>query len=122
MIYLQSLRISFLKVLFITIFFFFFFFFIILITIFVTIQIDDCILFILIFRDQIPHVLIRLLEFHLVHSLSFVPMQKGLPLVHLRKLSRDSLEHSLDRSGVGHESSRHITALWWHIDDGRFDV
>merc|ERR1712087_754803 len=40
----------------------------------VSIQIDYGILFILIFGDEIPHILVGFLELHLVHSLSLVPV------------------------------------------------
>merc|ERR1719229_18942 len=86
------------------------------------VQVDDGVLFILIFGDEVPHVLVRLLELHLVHSLPFIPMQERLPFVHFGELSRDPLEHALNRSRVRHKSGRHLRALWRHRDDSRFDV
>merc|ERR1719410_1843041 len=79
--------------------------FIFLITIFflIILQIDNGILFILIFSDQITNILIRFLEFHLVHTLTLIPMQESLSLVHFGKLCANSLEDTLNGRGVGNK-------------------
>merc|ERR1719491_752312 len=52
--------------------------------------------------------LILLLELHLVHALALIPMQERLPLIHLRELRRNALEHALNRRGIGHEGAAHL--------------
>merc|ERR550525_1850709 len=94
----------------------------VVVIIFISIQIDHGILFILIFGDEIADILVSFLELHLIHALSLVPVQERLPLVHLRELRTDPLEHALDGSGIGHESCRHGGSLWRHVDNGRLDV
>merc|ERR1719150_1592883 len=68
----------------------------------------DGILFILIFRNKISNVLIGFLEFHLVHTLSLVPMQESLSPVHSSELSGQSLEDSLQGRGVRNKGGRHL--------------
>merc|ERR1711907_673217 len=41
-----------------------------------------CILVLLVLRDEIVHVTLRLSEFHFVHTLASVPMQEGLTTEH----------------------------------------
>merc|ERR1719347_1125176 len=48
----------------------------ILIAVLIAIEVHHSVLLILIFRDEIAHVLIRLLELHLVHALALVPVQE----------------------------------------------
>ena len=45
------------------------------------------------------------LKFHLVHSLSFVPMQKRFPLVHGTELNRKALENPFQSSRIGAKCS-----------------
>merc|ERR1719159_1652567 len=91
-----------------TIFFFIILFIIILVIIF---QIDNGILFILILSDQITNILVRFLEFHLVHTLTLVPMQESLSLVHFGKLCANALEDSLNGRGVGNTGARNLRSL-----------
>merc|ERR1712217_421248 len=49
-------------------------FLIIFIILIIFVQIDYGILFILIFGDEVPDVLVSFLELHLVHTLSFIPV------------------------------------------------
>merc|ERR1719334_2712686 len=51
-------------------------FVLILIAVLIAVEVHHGVLFVLILRDQIAHILIRLLELHLVHALAFVPMQE----------------------------------------------
>ncbi|CAA6655077.1 unnamed protein product [Spirodela intermedia] len=55
------------------------------------------ILVLLVLRDQVVHVALRLRELHLVHPLPRVPVQEGLPPEHGRELLADPVEHLLDR-------------------------
>merc|ERR1719336_66776 len=57
--------------------------------------VEDSVLLVLIFGDEIADVLVRLLELHLVHALSLVPVEESLPLVHRAELGGQSLEDAL---------------------------
>merc|ERR1719411_953848 len=50
------------------------------------------ILLVLVLSNQVPDVLIRLLELHLVHALALIPVQERLALVHGPELGRQALE------------------------------
>jgi len=76
----------------------------------------------LIFRDEIVHVGFGFGEFHLVHTLTSVPMQEGLSSEHSSELFTDSLEHLLDGSGVTNEGHRHLESLGRDVTDGGLDV
>jgi hypothetical protein len=69
------------------------------------------VLVLLVLRHQIVHVGFSLSEFHLVHTFTSVPMQKGLPSKHSGELFSHSLEHLLDGSGVAHKGSGHLQSL-----------
>merc|ERR1711997_1163024 len=74
---------------FITILILFFFLVIIFVTFVILIiifQINNSILFILIFCNQITNILVSFLEFHLIHSFALIPMQESLSFVHFSKL------------------------------------
>merc|ERR1719336_870311 len=66
---------------------------------------DLGILLILVLSDQVTDVLVSFLEFHLVHTLTLVPVQEGLSLVHGAELGGQALEYSLERGGVRHEGT-----------------
>merc|ERR1711948_237656 len=95
--------------LFLIIFLFIILFIVILVII---LQVDNGILFILILSDQITNILIRFLEFHLVHTLTLIPMQKSLSLVHFGKLCANALEDTLNGRGVGNKGARNLRSLW----------
>merc|ERR1712087_221767 len=65
-------------VLLIAIFLFLFVLLLLRILILIAIEVHHGILLILILGDQIAHILIRLLELHLVHALALIPMQERL--------------------------------------------
>jgi len=69
----------------------------------------------LILGDEIVHVGFSLSEFHLVHTLTSVPMEEGLSSEHSSELFTDSLEHLLDGSWVSEESDGHLETLGWDI-------
>merc|ERR1719491_2948586 len=94
----------------------------IIILVLIAIEVHHGILLILILGDEIAHILIRLLELHLVHALALIPMQERLPLIHLRELRRNALEHALNRRRIGHERAAHLRALRRNSDDARLDV
>merc|ERR1711951_147714 len=76
---------------------------IIFIAILIAIEVHHGVLLILIFGDEIAHVLVRLLELHLVHALSLVPVQERLALIHFRDLRRNALNLALNRRRIRHE-------------------
>lgn len=55
----------------------------------------------------------RLTEFHLVHSLSSVPMQESLPPEHDNKLITNTLEHLLDTGRVSDKGGAHLQTSGW---------
>jgi hypothetical protein len=76
----------------------------------------------LIFRNEVVHVGLGFGEFHLVHTLTGVPVEEGLSAEHGGELLTNTLEHLLDGSGVSEESNWHLETLWWDIADGWLDV
>merc|ERR1719495_289291 len=80
------------------------------------------VLFILVLGDQVPDVLISLLELHFVHALALVPMQECLALVHRAELGGEALEDALERGGVGHEGARGLVVHGRALDDGGLHV
>merc|ERR1719284_1841863 len=80
------------------------------------------ILLVLVLGNEIPDVLVRLLELHLVHALSLVPVEEGLPLVHSAELCGESLEDALERGGVGNEGARLLGVLGGHFNNGGLHV
>merc|ERR1719350_740615 len=80
------------------------------------------ILVLLVLRYQIIHVGFSLSEFHLIHTLTSVPMQESLSPEHSSELFADSLEELLDGSAVANECSGHLQSSWWDITDSCLDV
>jgi hypothetical protein len=76
------------------------------------------VLVLLVLRHQIVHVGFSLSEFHLVHTFTSVPMQKGLSPEHSSELFGYSLEHLLDGSGVTNKGSGHLQSLGGDVTDG----
>ena len=61
----------------------------------------------LVFRYKIVHVRFSFSEFHLIHTLTSVPMQESLATEHGSELLADTLEHLLDGGGVTDEGGAH---------------
>merc|ERR1712124_65013 len=80
------------------------------------------ILILLVFTHKVIHVGLGFGEFHLVHTLTSVPVKECLAAEHGCEELSHTLEHLLDRSGVVQESHCHLQTLWWDIADTRFDV
>eukprot|EP00906_Rhabdomonas_costata_P037626 RCo053036 len=80
------------------------------------------VLVLLVLRDQIVHVGLRLRELHLVHALAGVPMQEGLAAEHRRELLGHPLEHLLDRRVVANERRGHLQPLGRDIADAALYV
>ena len=76
------------------------------------------VLILLIFGDEIVHVGFSFSEFHLVHSLTGVPMQEGLSSEHGGELLSDPLEHFLDGGGVSNEGDSHLESLGRDVANG----
>merc|ERR550539_586121 len=122
----------FLEIIFILLFLFFFLFisvfillviFIIIIIIIVLIfQINNCILLILIFSNQITNILISLLKFHLIHSFALIPMQECLSLIHFSKLCTNSLKDTLYCSRIGNKGSTHWTTFLGNTNQRRLHI
>merc|ERR1719361_674911 len=81
-----------------------------------------CILFVLVFSNQVTNVLVCFLELHLVHTFSFVPMEESFSSVHSSELSGQTLEDSFERCGVGNESCAHGTRSRRNFDNGTLNV
>merc|ERR1740123_925000 len=110
--------IVFFLLLFILIFVFIFFLIIFIVFVLIIIlQIDNRILLILILSNQIAHILIRLLELHLIHAFALIPMQKRLTLIHFGKLCANSLKYSLYCRRIGNKCSTNLIALWWNSNN-----
>lgn len=90
--------------------------------VFFLLVIDSGFLVLLVLGDQIVHIRLCFCELHFVHSLSSVPMQKGLSSEHSSELLSYSLKHLLDGCGVTHESSGHFESVGRNIANGGFDV
>merc|ERR1719217_707594 len=80
------------------------------------------VLVLLVLGDEIVHVALRLGELHLVHALTGVPVQEGLPPEHPSEVLGHALEHLLDRRGVPRKGHRHLQPLWWDVADSALDV
>merc|ERR1712038_1268169 len=76
------------------------------------------ILLVLVLGDQVAHVLVGLLEFHLVHALALVPVEERLALVHGAELGGQALKDALERGGVGHEGAARLEVLGRDLDNG----
>merc|ERR1712038_1296255 len=84
----------------------------------VVIAADNGILLVLVLGDKVPDVLVGLLELHLVHTLTLVPVEEGLALVHGTELGGQALEDSLEGGGVSDEGARGLVVDWGTLDDG----
>jgi hypothetical protein len=75
------------------------------------------VLVLLILGNEVVHVGFGFSEFHLVHTLTGVPMQEGLSSEHSSELLGHSFEHLLDSSRVSNESDSHLQSLGGDIAD-----
>merc|ERR1712167_79345 len=80
------------------------------------------ILLVLVLGDEVLDVLEGLLEFHLVHTLSLVPVEHSLTLVEGVELGGKTGEHVLHGGGVGNEGGGEVRVLGGDVDNGRLDV
>jgi len=80
------------------------------------------VLVLLVFRHQVVHVGFGFSEFHLVHTLTSVPVQESLSSEHSGKLFGDSFEQLLDGGGVTNEGGAHLQSSWWDVANSGFDV
>jgi len=76
----------------------------------------------LVFGNEIVHVGLSLSEFHLVHTLTSVPVKEGLAAEHSSELLADTLEHLLDGGVVANEGSAHLETLGRDIAHRALDV
>jgi hypothetical protein len=83
---------------------------------------DGSLLVLLVLADQVVHVGLGLSEFHLVHTLTSVPMQESLATEHGRELVADTLEQLLDRGRVTDEGRRHLEATGRNGAEGGLDI
>ena len=61
-------------------------------------------------------------EFHLIHTLSSVPMQESLAPEHSSELLADAFKQLLDGGAVTHEGGRHLQTSRRNITHGGLDV
>ncbi|GMR35948.1 hypothetical protein PMAYCL1PPCAC_06143, partial [Pristionchus mayeri] len=87
-----------------------------------SIILSGSLLVLLVFRNQVVHVALRLGELHLVHALTSVPMQEGLAAEHGCELLRDPLEELLDGGRVTNEGGGHLETSGRDIAHGSLDV
>ena len=80
------------------------------------------VLVLLVLGHQVVHVGFGFCEFHLVHTLSGVPMEESLTPEHSSELLRDTLEQLLDGGAVTNEGSGHLEAAWWDVADSGLHV
>merc|ERR550525_2334168 len=80
------------------------------------------ILLVLVLRDKVANVLVGLLELHLVHALSLVPVEESLPLVHSAELGGQALEDALESSGVRNECAAVLGVLGRDLNNGSLHV
>jgi hypothetical protein len=83
---------------------------------------DRSILVLLVLGDQIVHVGLGLSKFHLVHTLTSVPMQESLSSEHGSELVTNTLEELLDGGGVTDEGGGHLEATRWDGAECGLDV
>merc|ERR1740121_270907 len=69
------------------------------------------ILVLLVLGNQIVHVGFGFGEFHLVHTLTGVPVEERLAAEHASEVLSDTLEHFLDSSRVTQETDSHLETL-----------
>ena len=87
-----------------------------------TVVVDGGVLVLLVLRDEIVHVGLGFSEFHLVHTLTGVPVEEGLAAEHGGELLGDALEHFLDAGVVTDEGDSHLETLGGNVADGGLDV
>merc|ERR1712142_1044816 len=75
------------------------------------------VLLVLVLGDQVPHVLVGLLELHLVHALALIPVKERLAFVHRAELGGEALEDALQCGGVGDEGARRLVVLRGNLND-----
>jgi len=80
------------------------------------------VLVLLVLRDEIVHVALGLSEFHLIHTLTGVPVEEGLSSEHGGELLADSLEELLDGGGVTNEGGGHLKTSWWDVANSGLHV
>jgi hypothetical protein len=80
------------------------------------------VLVLLVLRDEIVHVGLSFSEFHLIHTLTGVPMEEGLSSEHGGELLSDTFEHLLNGGRVSEEGNGHLESLGGDITNGGFDV
>merc|ERR1711918_232335 len=76
-----------------------------------TFLLSSGILVLLVFRNKVVHVGLGLSEFHLVHTLTSVPVKEGLAAEHSSELLGNTLEHLLNGGGISNECSAHLESL-----------
>merc|ERR1719245_61515 len=91
-------------------------------TVIVKVLFDCCILVLLVLRNEVVHVGLRLSELHLVHALPGVPVEESLPPEHGGELLGDSLEELLDGGGVADEGGGHLETSGWDVTDSSLDI
>ncbi|CAL4066583.1 unnamed protein product [Meganyctiphanes norvegica] len=79
-------------------------------------------LVLLVLRYQVIHVGLSFSEFHLVHTLTSIPMQESLSPEHSSELLADTLENLLDSCGVTNEGRGHLKTTGRNVTDSSLDI
>merc|ERR1719342_1318243 len=87
-----------------------------------TLLLGGGVLVLLVLRDEVVHVALSLGEFHLIHTLTSVPVEEGLSTEHSCELLADSLEQLLDGGAVSDEGGGHLESSGRNVTDGGLDV
>ena len=76
----------------------------------------------LVLRDEVVHVALGFSEFHLIHTLTSVPVEESLSSEHSSELLADPLEELLDGGAVSDEGGGHLESSGRNVTDGGLDV
>ena len=79
-------------------------------------------IYLLVLGYKVVHIALSLSEFHLIHTLTSVPMEESLTPEHSGELLTDSLEELLDGGGVTDERTGHLEASGRNVTDGGLDI
>mmetsp|Transcript_6783 Transcript_6783/g.6461 ORF Transcript_6783/g.6461 Transcript_6783/m.6461 type:complete len:209 (-) Transcript_6783:330-956(-) len=80
------------------------------------------VLVLLVLRNKIVKIGLSLSEFHLVHTLTSVPVEVSLSAEHKSKLISDTLPCLLDGGRVTNENTGHLESWRWDVTDGCLKV
>lgn len=80
------------------------------------------VLILLVLRNQVVEVTLRLRELHFIHALPCVPVEESLAPEHQRELLTDPPEDLLNGRVVADEGGGHLEASGWDVTHCHFDI